>query len=377
MTHILLSLIRLGLRTSPVDDELETLLPLTISQWREVMAMADRQHVFAIAFDGVQSLFNKCQKEIRAVRESPKEWGQWVFDCIGVMTHYEQLSNQQKRVIVELSDIWDAEGISMMVFKGQAISLFYPQRNHRASGDIDCWLFGEAERGDSIMKRYGAIVNFKWYRHSKITFHGELIENHRVIGHTRGGKKRKWMNAEFQAMAQSQELSVLYGCGKALRPSAQFNACFLTYHGINHFISEGLRMKQVLDWAMFLEKEQKKVDWLAFNDFCERFKLDRFAALMNFIAVKYLGVKCIPEINISLGMLNINELADKVLRSTLYDDDYLFNSGKGNWTKRWLLIKNMFIRDRWKYRDVAQINIWSQLWLDSTGFLFEKDKILE
>ncbi len=373
MTHNLLSLLRLGLKTSFVDDESETLLSLTMNQWREVLALAERQCVLAIAFDGVQSLYDKYQKGIRAVQETPMEWSQMVFDCTGVMTQYEQLNQQQKIVIEELAELWTAEGIPMMVFKGQANSTFYPQSKHRASGDIDCWLFGEAEKGDSIMEKHGATVNFSWYRHSKIEFHGEMIENHRVIGHTRGGKKRKLMDAEFQALAKSSEQYVLEGCGKALRPSAQFNACFLTYHGLNHFISEGLRMKQILDWAMFLEKEQEKVDWEAFNDFCERFKMDRFAAVMNFIAVKFLGVKCIPSINICTSGFDINELADKVLKSTLYDDDYLFNSGKGNWTKRWLLIKNMFIRDRWKYRDIAQRNIWSQLWLDSTGFLFEKD----
>lgn len=46
-------------------------------------------------------------------------------------------------------------------------------------------------------------------------------------------------------------------------------------------------------------------------------------------------------------------LAEKVMQSTLYDDDYLFNSGKSDWTVRWLLVKNMLTRDKWKYRDIA------------------------
>lgn len=372
MTHFLLSLIRLGLNTTQVEDEARTLLPLSMRQWKDVMALADRQGVTAIAFDGVQKLYDSYQKEIMAAVTLPKEWGQWVLDYISIVTQCEQLNKQQKKVIKELSELWATENIPMMVFKGQANSIFYPQGNHRSSGDIDCWLFGKAEKGDEVIKKYNAIVKFDWYRHSKISFRGEIIENHRVLGHTKGGKKRKLMDEEFQTMAKSSELMELEGCGKALRPSAQFNACFLTYHGLNHFISEGLRMKQVLDWAMFLEQEQEKVDWLAFNDFCSRYKMDRFADVMNYIVVKYLGVGILGNIRISAEGLDTKEMADKILKSTLYDNAYLFNSGKSNWTKRWLLIKNMFIRDHWKYSDIAQRNVWNQLWQDSTGFLFEK-----
>ena len=48
-----------------------------------------------------------------------------------------------------------------------------------------------------------------------------------------------------------------------LLPPVQWNAMFLTYHACAHFLSEGLRLKQILDWAMFLKKEQNNVDWMS------------------------------------------------------------------------------------------------------------------
>ena len=51
---------------------------------------------------------------------------------------------------------------------------------------------------------------------------------------------------------------------EVLLPPVQWNAMFLTYHACGHFLSEGLRLKQILDWAMFLKKEQNNVDWKAF-----------------------------------------------------------------------------------------------------------------
>lgn len=365
MQDLFLLLLRLGTGTIKASDkECEVLLPLSIGQWKGIMALAERQGVAAIAFDGVQRLFEIYQKKIKAAADSPAEWMRWVLECTGLMTQYEQMNLQQKKVISEIADIFDKEGVRMMIFKGQANASFYQRQSHRAAGDIDCWLFGDADKGDSILKKNGANVTFNWYRHSKIAFRHETIENHRMMGHTRGNRKLKEMERELEAMLEPSTLKSIDGCGKALMPSGQFNACFLTYHALHHFISEGLRMKQILDWAMFLQTQQKEVNWTAFNDFCNRYKLERFAAVMNYIVVEYLGVATVVK-----GINMDGKYAERILKSTLFEDNYLFNSGKNDWTVRWLLVKKMFGRDRWKYQDIAQRNIWSQLWKNTIGFL--------
>lgn len=368
MKEAFLTLLQLGIGAiiAP-NDKCLTLLDLSMQQWRDVMALAERQGVAAIGFDGIQKIVNYYGKNFKAAKENPEDWTQWLLGYVGLMLQYEQLSIQQKKVISKLSDVWAAEGIRMMVFKGQANAVFYPVPNHRATGDIDCWLFGEAERGDCIMEKYGAAVDKKWYRHSKISYHEETIENHRVMSHTHGSKKKQEMEEELRLMLNPKALSLIEGCGKALMPSPQFNASFLTYHGLHHFLTEGLRMKQVLDWAVFLKNEHK-VDWKQYNDFCKRYKLERFAAIMNYVASEYLGVHLKnSEIHVD------GRYAEKLLQSTLYDDDYLFNSGKSDWTVRWLLVKNMLTKDKWKYRDIALQNVWMQLWRSSVGFLIRRD----
>lgn len=369
IAQIFLSLLKLGIATSKVyDDECQKLLALSMHDWQEVMALAERQGALAIAVDGLQVLMGAHKGEIVAQNENPEEWQLWLLENIGQLTQYEMMNHQQKKVIAELSEIWAAEGIRMMVFKGQANAALYPKPVHRAVGDIDCWLFGDAEGGDEIAKAHGADVSFDWYRHSKISYRSETIENHRVMGHTRGSKVKKRMEEEFKAMLNPSELKNIGGCGKALMPCAQFNACFLTYHNLHHFLSEGLRIKQVLDWAMFLQKEQDQVNWIAYNDFCKRYKLDRLAAVMNYIVSEYLGVELKCE-----GITVDVTYTEQVIVSILYDNDYLFNSGRNDWSIRWQLVKNMLGRDRWKYRDIAQENVWKHLWENATGFLFYKD----
>lgn len=351
------------------EEECQKLLLLSMQEWRDVMTLAARQGVLAITIDGLQALMEVHKGEIAALKGKTVEWKMWLLENIGHLTQYEKMNRQQKKVIADLSEMWSAEGIRMMVFKGQANAALYPIQEHRAVGDIDCWLVGDAEKGDEIAKAHGADVSFDWYRHSKIVYKGETIENHRVMSHTRGNKKKQKMEGELRSLLHPKNLAIIDGCGKALMPSPQFNACFLTYHGLHHFTSEGLRMKQILDWTMFLQKEQDKVEWKQYNDFCKRYKLDRFAAVMNFIASEYLGV----QLNSSYIKVD-GTFAEKIMQSTLYDDDYIFSSGKNDWTVRWLLVKNMLTRDKWKYRDIAQQNVWMQLWQSVAGFLTRKDE---
>lgn len=369
------SLIRLGIGTAGPDDEgCKELLSLSLAQWQQVMDLAERQGVAAIAVDGLNKLFDAYGKEIKAANDSPaEEWQLWVLESVGLLTQNEQLCFEQRKVISEVSELWAKDGIKMMVFKGQANASFYPVPEHRATGDIDCWLFGDADKGDEELKAHGAEIDNQWYRHSKVSYKGETIENHRVLSHTRGSKRKKAMEKELVALLDIANLKKIGGCGEALLPPAQFNAHFLIYHALHHFTSEGLRMKQILDWAVFLKAEQGNVDWRVFDEFCKRYKLDRFAAVMNYIAGHYLNVDLDVNLNENQNE-NVRELSEKVMNSTLYDDESLFNSGKSDWTVRWLLVKNMLTRDRWKYEDIAQENVWKHFFENAKGFLMKGEE---
>ena len=151
-------------------------------------------------------------------------------------------------------------------------------------------------------------------------------------------------------------------------PPVQWTAMFLTYHACAHFISEGLRLKQILDWVMFLKVHQRDVDWGAFYAFCDRNHLRVFAEAMNTIAVKYLGIKVQSE---NYGFKE-SPYADKIMHSALYDEDYVFNSGKSGWANRLHLVKNMF-HYRWKYKEIYQTSVWQQLWWYASGYLFKTE----
>ncbi len=262
---------------------------------------------------------------------------------------------------------WTAAGCRVMIMKGQANGLLYPHPGHRSKGDIDCYLFDNYAKGNDVAREVGAEVDESWYKHSVISYRGEVFENHQFFVHTRDGKGGKRLEKELEEALKVDSSLFTPLSEYVICPPIQWTAMFLTYHACAHFISEGLNLKQVLDWAMFLNKHQNDVDWPRFYEFCGRHHLSRFADVSTAIAKDYLGV----EITNS-AIRAESPYTERVLKSALYDNDYVFGSGKGHWYNRFHLVRNLWTY-RWKYRDIYQMSPLRQLWYYATGFIFKTE----
>ncbi len=202
-----------------------------------------------------------------------------------------------------------------------------------------------------------------WYKHSVISYKGETIENHQYFVHTREGKKSKLLNQVLVDALKVKDFDRLSETD-ALLPPPMFNALFLTYHALAHFLEEGLRLKQILDWAMFLKRDADKVDWKEFYKICDKFHFRRFADVMNDLAANLLGVE--------FELATSSPYTDKVLLSTLYDKEYVFSSGESGWRNRFHIVKNL-IKYRWKYHEIYQHSVLRQLWYYGIGFILKTE----
>ena len=152
-----------------------------------------------------------------------------------------------------------------------------------------------------------------------------------------------------------------------LLPPVQWNAMFLIYHACGHFLTEGLRLKQVLDWAMFLQQEQNKVDWAQFYSYCDRHHFRRFVDALTTICIEHLGIQ------VSNPAISTNSpYAEKIIRSALYDNDYIYGQGEGKWTGKIHLVKSLF-KYKWKYHEIYQESVWKQLWWYVSGYIFHTE----
>ena len=370
-----MALVRLGVETEDVlSVDTKSFCELTQKDWEDIGTLSEKQGVSAIVIDGLNYLVNKYGKDGIAPNIDRNWWQIYVLEGTGALLQIEQGNSQQIQVMNMLASRWTEKGCMVMVFKGQASATLYPKPEHRSPGDIDCYLFEDYAKGNDIAREVGADVDESWYKHSQIFYHGETFENHQYFVHTRDGKRGKRLQKELMENLHSnlkenshQTSSFCHLTSSVMLPPVQWVAMFLTYHACAHFVSEGLKIKQLLDWAMLLEKHQNDIDWKSFYAFCERYHLKRFADAATAICVKYLGVKIMnPDI------ITSSPFAEKILDSALYDDDYVFGSGEGSWHNRWHLVKNLF-RYRWKYEDIYEESVWRQLWFYASGYLFHTE----
>lgn len=386
-----LSILGVGLGIKSITkQELNALQNCSSEDWGQLVDLAIKQSVGGVFFDGIQQIYTT-HGDLFPKEEWARELKARLF---GISLQLETRNKKQIAVMNKVGAYLKKHNCQMMVMKGQACARMYPNPLHRSIGDIDCYLYDDYARGNELIRRTGIHVDESWYKHSEFNIEGETFENHQYFVTTRGGKKYKRLDAKLKELAISGELMSREGCQgqqtmdnsqettdnsqqslnsqhstlNVQYPPVMFNALFLTYHAYIHFVSEGLRLKQVLDWVMFVKMHQKDINWAEFHKTCEDFKLNRFLTVMNAIAVNVFGIERQSE------EMNCNSpFTDKVMNSILFDDDYIFNTSEGKWYQRFHIVCNM-IKYRWKYRDICQQSIVSQLWTNIVGFMFRTEE---
>lgn len=359
MEKELFTLLRLGLEnTTPEQENLSDFILLPAARWARIGEIAQEQGVLGVILDGIDRL------DVTGYGGTRELYKELKLEWIGnVLNGYEARNQHQLAVVDELQKRWEEDGLRMMVIKGQAMGTYYPDPKHRCPGDIDCYLFEGYTKGNESAKTWADKVDEHWYKHSVISYKGDTIENHQYFVHTREGRISKQLNQTLVEMLKDTPFETMSGSG-VLLPPPKFNALFLTYHALAHFLEEGLRLKQILDWAMFLKRDADKVDWKEFFSICDKFHFRRFADVMNDIAVNLLGIE--------FEFASSSPYTEKLLHSTLYDKEYVFSSGESGWRNRFHIVKNLF-KYRWKYHEIYQHSVLRQLWYYASGYIFKNE----
>ena len=350
---VLFTLLRIAIGTevASVDS-----LKLEGISWRAVYNLARKQGVLAIAFDGLVKIFEQ-DKEFAKSFPQPLKL-QWINASFIIEQRYER----QREVCAELAEKWAENGIETLCMKGFAFGTYYPQPNHRECGDFDCYLYDNYAKGTSIARELGARVDEEMYKHSEIIYRKVMVENHRFIVAVRGGRKMKNLHKLLDNIARAEERKQLFDT-KIEMPSPMFNALFMNHHSLTHFLSEVVRLRHVLDWALFIAKEQEHLDWHKFYELCEEYDMRAFVDCMTAIAVEVFGI----QITNSLVVVE-SPYATRVLDTIINDDNAIFSQNVGAWRTRVMVVKNMFA-SRWKYEAFSNQGIFKTFVSLVWGFL--------
>lgn len=333
--------------------------------WVEVLSLAERQGLSAIVADGIECL----PKEDRP----PKPV---MLQLIGsVLQNYEHRHELYCRAIAELAGFYNAHGFKMMVLKGYACALDWPKPEHRPSGDIDIWQFGKQKEADAVVVREkGIVIDSSHHHHTVFFWRGFMVENHYDFINIHARKSNARLEKIFKELGRDDSHFVdVYG-ERVYLPSANLHALFLIRHAVAHFAAAEITLRQVLDWAFFVEKHGREVDWSWLIGVLEEFGLKRFFNVLNAI--------CVEDIGFAFGGLKAYGLqlmdVDKALKERVLGDilEPEFNENQPS-----QLLPRLWFRYRrwqangWKQRLCYNESRWSAFWSGVWNHLLKPSSI--
>ena len=340
-----IGLIRLGIGHS-AD------LPFNSVAWSDIFNQANQHGLLAIAMDGIEKL----SKVNRPPQEQLLEW-------IGnVLQSYENRYKDYCKVIGEMANFYNSHGIKMMILKGYACSLDWPKPEHRPCGDIDIWMFGQQKEADAALAASfkSQVSSFKidgtQHHHTVFEWNGFTVENHYDFINVHHHQSHRGLELIFKELGQDDSHFVEIGGERVYVPSPNLHALFLLRHGLNHFASIGINLRNLLDWAFFVEKHTHEIDWKWLQSVIEEYHMQDFYNCINAICVEDLGFNSsiFPSVQV------LPSLKEKIVNDILAPK-ITIEEPMGSLCK-WIHKYRRWKGNRWKQKLCYKENVWSAIW---------------
>jgi len=310
--------------------------------WDSLFNLAAEQGVLCVARDGLVQLPG-------ISRELLIRWELSV-------QKQEARNKRQRAVIKELVALFRENGIEMLLLKGIGLSELYPNPNHRECGDIDIFLFGDCEKGNTVIEELGIEVENEGTKHSKFYFKGVPVENHKTFLNVEYTQTDKNLEKHLHKVLLEQGFDTIMIDDTQVRiPTPDFTAIFLSRHDITHFLSSGLVLRHFCDLALFFEKNRARIDFANFEKVMR--EEDQFNLIASFLAIGHLHLglpeKSIPEFLIHRH--KVEALAKRVIEDT-FCNKYR-SVDKKEFEKIWVPHRKLlgirhFFRSKWKYNSI-------------------------
>lgn len=351
----LLHLLQLGLSGKIKESVIDIKYDI---DWHSVYALALRQGITAILLDAISKLPNEA-------RPSKPMLLQW----IGQATMMERMYAKHREKIASLAEFYRQHDIKMLLLKGYGCSLCYTKPEHRPTGDIDVFLFGRQDEADILVeKQLGIKVHREYHKHSTFNYGGVEVENHAKFIDDVSHKSNIRLESILMAVLDKEEC-LKSPIDNVLIPSPTFNALFLLRHTGEHFASNEITLRQVLDVGTFFQRYYSKIDWaLVFKVYKEERMLRFFNAIAT-ICVEYLGIDaaCFASEDKQYSYQSDTALADRILSDIFEKKDVLPMSTVGIDTigkklKYAIDKSHRWWHNRWKYQLVYNENLAESFW---------------
>lgn len=202
------------------------------ADWKELYAIAKKQCLVGILFDGIKKL---PAEHVGMKKELLLQW----------MAESQMLEKANARLndaAIQVSEWFRKKGFRTCILKGQGNALMYPNPYSRTPGDIDIWVEGGDKRVISFVRSISPHEKACYHHIEFPSYKGVEVEVHYrpsfllCFWHDR--KLQKYY--ERVKEEQFSHRVMLGEQGEIAIPTAEFNLIFQLTHIYAHLMNEGL-----------------------------------------------------------------------------------------------------------------------------------------
>ncbi len=277
---------------------------VTVADWKEQYRIAKKQALIGVMFFGIQRL--------------PKELAPDADLLVWWMGKAQQIKQQNIRLFVDsvkASGSFLNEGFRCCILKGQGNALLYPDPYMRTPGDIDLYVSGGRNKVMAYINRVCPNQIMR-YHHVDFPIMKTPVEVHFTPSYMCFPLHNQRMQQWFAKRMETQCHNVVElpdGYGQISVPMLSFNVIYILSHLYRHVFSEGIGLRQLLDYYYVLKKAdaegiivatdlQNELKWLG---------LWKFAGAVMYVLSEVFGLtedKMIAPMNEKEGSFLLSEI---------------------------------------------------------------------
>ena len=214
------------------------------ADWQELYAIAKKQCLVGILFDGIKKL---PAEHVGMKKELLLQW----------MAESQMLENANVRLndaAIQVSEWFRKKGFRTCILKGQGNALMYPNPYSRTPGDIDIWVEGGDKRVISFVRSISPHEKACYHHIEFPSYKGVEVEVHYRPSFLLCFWHNRKLQKYYERVKEEQfSHRVMLGeQGEIAIPTAEFNLIFQLTHIYAHLMNEGIGLRQLLDYYYVL-----------------------------------------------------------------------------------------------------------------------------
>ena len=214
------------------------------ADWKELYAIAKKQCLVGVLFDGIKKLpaeYVGMKKELLL---------QWMAESQMLVKANARLND----AAIQVSEWFRKKGFRTCILKGQGNALMYPNPYSRTPGDIDIWVEGGDKRVISFVRSISPHEKACYHHIEFPSYKGVEVEVHYRPSFLLCFWHNRKLQKYYERVKEEQfsHRMMLGEQGEIAIPTVEFNLIFQLTHIYVHLMNEGIGLRQLLDYYFVL-----------------------------------------------------------------------------------------------------------------------------